>query len=55
MFYFPQAFNVKALWEVKQDWDVRGIPLMRQKPEKITKQKPDKKKQIKQRNQERGR
>lgn len=55
MFYFPQALNVKALWEVKQDWDVRGIPLMRQKPEKITKQKPDKKKQVKQRNQERGR
>lgn len=55
MFYFPQAINVKALWQVKQDWDVRGIPLMRQKPLKITKQKPDKKKQIKQRNQERGR
>ena len=55
MFYFPQALNVKALWQVKQDWDVRGIPLMRQKPDKITKQKPDKKKQIKQRNQERGR
>ena len=55
MFYFPQALNVKALWQVKQDWDVRGIPLMRQKPVKITKQKPDKKKQIKQRNQERGR
>ena len=51
MFYFPQAINVKAQWEVNQDWDARGIPAMKQKPAKITKQKPDKEKKIKQRNQ----
>lgn len=49
-FYFPQAINVKARIEVSQDWDVRGIPAMKQKPLKITKQKPDKEKKIKQRN-----
>lgn len=53
-FYFPQPLNVKALWELNQDWSPRSIPLMRQKPTKITKQKPDKEKQIKQRNQERA-
>ena len=52
-FYFPQAINVKAQWEVNQDWDVRGIPAMKQKPAKITKQKPDKEKKVKQRNQQR--
>ena len=52
--YFPQPLTVKALWELNQDWDARGIAVMRQKPAKITKQKPDKEKQIKQRNQERA-
>lgn len=53
-FYFPQPLVVKAQWEVKQDWDIRGIPFMRQKPMKITKQKPDKEKKVKNRNQERS-
>ena len=52
-FYFPQPLNVKALWELNQDWSPRSIPYMKQKPAKITKQKPDKEKQIKQRNRER--
>ena len=53
VFYFPQLFNIKAQREIKQQWDIRGIPAMRQKPAKITKQKPDKEKQLKQRNKER--
>ena len=52
--YFPQALTVKALWELNQDWEPRAIAAMRQKPAKITKQKPDKEKQIKQRNRERA-
>lgn len=53
VYYFPKPLTVKAQWEVEQQWDVRGIPVMRQKPEKITKQKPDKEKKIKEKNKER--
>ena len=55
VFYFPKPLAVRARWEVEQDWDVRGIPLNKQKPEAITKQKPDAEKKIKQRNAERAR
>ena len=54
VYYFPQPLTVKAQWDVRQEWDVMGIPLHRQKPERITKQKPDKEKSVKKRNQERS-
>ena len=53
-YYFPQPLTMKALWELNQDWEPRSIAAMKQKPAKITKQKPDKEKQIKQRNLERA-
>lgn len=53
VFYFPKPLVLKARWEMEQDWNVRGIPLNKQKPEAITKQKPDAEKKIKQRNAER--
>ena len=52
-FYFPKAISLKAKFELDQDWDLRGIPAMNQKPAKITKQKADKQKDIKARNKER--
>lgn len=45
VFYFPKPLVARAKWEIEQDWDVRGIPITKQKPEAITKQKPDKEKQ----------
>lgn len=42
VFYFPKPLPLKAQWEVEQDWDVRSIPLNRQKPAEITKQKATK-------------
>ena len=54
VFYFPKPITLKALWEIEQDWDVRGIPIEKQKPEAITKQKPEAQKKIKQRNAERN-
>ena len=54
VFYFPKPIILRALWEIEQDWDVRGIPLSKQKPEAITKQKPESEKKIKQRNAERN-
>ena len=53
MYYFPQAMNIKAMWEIRQDWDVKGIPFHQQKPTKLIKQKPDKEKSVRKRNQER--
>lgn len=55
VFYFPKPLLLRAKWEVEQTWDVRGIPLTRQKATEITKQKPDKDKKIKNRNAERER
>lgn len=55
VFYFPKPLVVRARWEVEQDWDVRGIPLNKQKPEAITKQKPDAENNARQRNMERER
>lgn len=53
VFYFKEAFPIKAKREFKQDWNIRSVPAMKQKPLKITKQKPDKTKDIKARNKER--
>ncbi len=53
VFYFPKPITVKAKWEMEQAWDVRGIARDKQKPTAITKQKPDKKKDIKDRNRKR--
>ena len=43
------------MWDVEQDWDVKAVPIYRQKPLEITKQKPDKGRTIKNRNAERER
>lgn len=53
VFYFPKPITVKAKWDMEQAWDVRGIPRHEQKPKAITKQKPDKQKNVKDRNRER--
>lgn len=53
VFFFPRVINLRAQWDVEQDWDVRGIELTKQKPVELIKQKADKKKSIKQRNKDR--
>ena len=53
VFYFPQPIQVKAKWDIEQDWNIRNIEVCKQKPLTITKQKPDKKKDIKDRNRQR--
>ena len=44
VFYFPQPINLRAQWDVEQDWDIRSIPIQNQKPKIMIKQKADKKK-----------
>ncbi len=41
VFYYPQILDLKALWEIEQDWNVRAVPLSEQKPYEMKKQKPD--------------
>jgi len=53
VFYFPKPLTLKAQWDLEQDWDVRGINRAKQKPEAITKQKPDKEKSVKSKNKRR--
>ena len=53
VFYFPKPIQVKAKWDVEQDWAPLEIPRISQKPLEITKQKPDKGRNVKQRNKER--
>ena len=45
---------MRAKWDIEQVWNLHGVPIERQKPEKITKQKPDKEKTIQNRNEERA-
>lgn len=54
-YYYPGKLVLKARWDVSQDWDIHSVPLIHQKPQEITKQKPDKAKQIQNRNAERER
>lgn len=55
VFYFPQPLKVRAMWDIEQDWEPRGIPVMKQKPQELVKQKADKVKFILNRNAERER
>lgn len=50
VFYFPQAMTIKQKWDLEQDWELRGIEALRQKPKELIKQKVDKEKQILNRN-----
>ena len=55
VFYYPEALALKAKWEITQDWDTAATPLPKQKPLKITKQKPDKERKKQSKNEERER
>ncbi len=53
VFYFPQPIPIKERFDVEQAWNYTSIPITRQKPKEITKQKADKEKTIRDRNRER--
>ena len=53
VYYYPDALTLKAQWEITQTWNPTALPLAKQKPQKITKQKPDKERTIRNRNAER--
>lgn len=53
VYYNPAKFNVRARWDIEQDWNFRTLPLTEQKPAELIKQKADPKKTVKNRNAER--
>ena len=55
VFYYPGELDLKAKFDITQDWNVLQTTLDKQKPEAIITQKPDKEKSIKNRNAERER
>lgn len=41
--YCDRYFDIKANWEVEESWSIRALPVEKQKPLEITKNKPEKK------------
>ncbi len=54
VFYFPEVVECKAKWDVSRKWTLDALPRYKQKPLAITKQKPDKQKQLRDRNAQRA-
>lgn len=52
VYYYNKSIECKEKWDVNMSWDVSSVPTAKQKPQKITKQKADKEKTIKNRNKE---
>ena len=54
VFYYPKEVELKEKWDITKTWNLSETPLYRQKPGKLTKQKGEKKKDIRNRNQKRA-
>ena len=50
VYYNREAIECKAKWEATRQWNLTAYPRFKQKPLEITKQKPDKEKQLRNRN-----
>lgn len=40
VYYYPKSFDIKENWDLEEDWDITAVPLDKQKPLEITKNKP---------------
>lgn len=52
VYYYNKEVECKQKWDVTTDWNVKSVPMDKQKPGRITKQKGEKAKTIKNRNAE---
>ena len=52
MFYYNQKLDLKANWDVEQDWDIYVLPVDQQKPDAIKKNKPKEKTPVTEENEE---
>ena len=55
VYYYPTEIEVRPNWDIEQVWRVKELPLTKQKPASLIKQKADKVKTIRNRNAERER
>lgn len=44
VYYYNKRLNVKKNWEITENWDLNALPVDKQKPEEIKKNRPEKKK-----------
>lgn len=54
VYYYPESIECKKKWDITLSWNPTRLPLYRQKPDKITKQRPDQEKKIAHRNEQRA-
>lgn len=40
VYYYNRLFEIKEYWEIEEDWNITALPLDKQKPLEITKNKP---------------
>jgi uncharacterized protein (DUF2141 family) len=40
VYYYPSSFEIKKFWSIEQTWNVTELPVEKQKPLEITKNKP---------------
>ena len=50
VYYYQEEIACKAKWDITRQWNLKAVPRYLQKPAKITKQKPDQQKKLKNRN-----
>lgn len=55
VFYFPTPITVRANWDIEQTWRPDELPLTRQKPRELIRQKEEKERTARSRNAERAR
>ena len=44
VYYFPQAFSIRANWDVEQTWRLNELPLIEQKPRELINKRRKKRK-----------
>jgi hypothetical protein len=54
VYYYPNAIECKAKWDVTEHWNLLEVPLDRQKPAPLIKEKTDTKKKLQNRNADRA-
>ncbi len=54
VYYHHEVVECKVKWDVTRDWNLQQLPRFRQKPQTITKQKPEQAKQLRNRNAQRA-
>ena len=52
VYYYPEAIECRAKWDYTESWNPTGLPVFRQKPSALIRQKADKKRTVKSRNAE---